>query len=160
MDGSTLLRDKPLSPSSIVDEIKRRAEPPKAAAQNAAASPSPEDSQPWPDENTEYKAAGNNAAHPVETLFFLTKGRLPKGFAYANLEEIGMREGEKPGQAPVLVARFAGSRVTEVVIEGRGLLPICNALGRRVCPWLWEIPGKDFQSENATVITKIGFHEK
>lgn len=154
MDGSTLFSAKPRA--SAIEALRRQAELPPEAADTA----SEEAIQPWPDEDAEYQAAARNAAHPLQTLFFL-KGGLPTGFAYANMERVFMRDSGKPGHGPVLVARFAGSVVTEVVIEGRHLKSICNDIGRRVCPWLWELPAqRDFRDPNKPCITKIDFQDK
>jgi hypothetical protein len=118
----------------------------------------PERSDPLPRPGTPYMAHARRTAKPQMTLFFVGKGYLPDGFSYANLERVWLEESEQQGSGPVLVARFAGSVVTEVTIEGRHMHTLCNAIGMHLMPWVWEHPSpRDFTDDNATVVRKITF---
>jgi hypothetical protein len=166
-DDDTLMRDRVGRRPSILDQIDGLTRRPDSAAPPATPArveddddALPADIDPWPNDASPYKAKGRNAPHPLPTLFFLPQGRLPKGFSYADLEQVFMREVDQPGMGPVLVARFSGSVVTEVVISGRHLLPLCNFIGMHVTPWVWQLPaGRDFRDPDRLCITGIGFFE-
>jgi hypothetical protein len=141
--------------STILDEIDKLA---------AARGPEPgnddgdgpERSDPLPRPGDAYMAHARRTAKPQMTLFFVQRNYLPDGFAYANLERVRLVDSEKQGSGPVLVARFSGSVVTEVVIEGRHLHPLCNAIGMHLMPWIFEHPSpRDFTEEKATLIRSI-----
>jgi hypothetical protein len=167
LDDSVQARRRVQSPSSILDAVNRTADshdpaaPKQAPRHEPEVIAAPDHADPLPTAESTYKAAGRNMARPLETIFFVPKGWLPRGFAYANLEEVYLRESDDPGQGPLLVVRFAGSRVTEVVMSGRLVKQLLDGLGRRVCPWLWELPrDKDFKSEDAPCITGMKFELK
>ncbi len=116
----------------------------------------PERTDPLPRPGTPYLAHARRASKPQMTLFFVAKDYLPDGYAYANLERAWLAEPSKEGSGPVLMLRFAGSVVTEVMIEGRHLHTLCNAIGMHLMPWVWEHPSpRDFSDDSATVIRKI-----
>ncbi len=60
----------------------------------------------------------------------------------------------------MLVIRFNGSVVTDVMIEGRHLQSLYNWIGLHLVAWVWEHPRHaEFADEAATVINKISFNE-
>jgi len=111
---------------------------------------------PLPRPGDAYQAHARHANQPQMTLFLVGKDYLPDGFAYANLERVRLVDSAKPGTGPMLVARFSGSVVTEVVIEGRHLNSLCNSIGLHLLPWVWEHPSpKDFSDGDAPLVKTI-----
>lgn len=147
--------------SSLLDTITRKAAPAAEAVSEPPESGGPdstERSDPLPRPGMPYLAHARRASKPQMTLFFVGKDYLPDGYSYANLERVWLAASEKEGGGPVLKARFAGSVVTEVTIEGRHLHTLCNAIGQHLMPWVWELPSPhDFDDESETVIRKISF---
>ena len=67
-----------------------------------------------------------------------------------------MVEPAEPGGSPVLMLRFNGSVVTEVRIEGRKMLGLCDMIGRHLVHWVRQHPGgKD--DGRAVLIPRITF---
>ncbi len=99
---------------------------------------------PLPTATTPYDKAHSLIANaPLPTIFFLDTGQLPRGFSNATLEAVWMTAPQKPGGSPVLVARFNGSVVTEVRIEGRNQLGLCDLVGRHLIHWVRQCPGTE-----------------
>jgi hypothetical protein len=147
--------------SSVLEELSKvaAARGPEGAS-DAGEFDAPERSDPLPRPGDAYMAHARRAAKPQMTLFFVSRDYLPDGFSYANLERVRLVASEKPGSGPVLLVRFSGSVVTEAVIEGRNLYPLCNAIGLHLMPWVWVHPSpKDFAGEDAAVIRSITFRE-
>lgn len=116
----------------------------------------PERTDPLPRPGMPYVAHARRVSKPQMTLSFVGKDYLPDGYAYANMERVWMEQPEKEGSKPVLKARFYGSVVTEVTIEGRHLHTLYDAIAMHLMPWVWEHPSpRDFADENETVIRKI-----
>jgi len=93
-------------------------------------------------------------------IHFVLRDLSYEGFAYADCERIRLVPGEKPGSGPVLIMRFNGSVVTEVLIEGRHLHSMYHGIGLHLVPWLWEHPSPaDFADDKATLIKQITFRE-
>ncbi|WP_152054202.1 hypothetical protein [Tautonia marina] len=151
---------------SILDMIDRKAgaarsepERPEPVAPEAAPAVN-DDHPPLPVAGDPYRAYSRLSSRPVACLFFLPKNMLPVGFLYHGLERVWMAEGERPGSGPKLIVRFSGSEVTEAVIEGRNLIPLCAALGRMAIYWVWEQPANQpAEDDAATVIRSITFRK-
>jgi hypothetical protein len=146
--------------STIIEQLTRAKTASESESandgENAAGPDGPERSDPLPRPGSPYLAHARRTAKPQMTLFFVGKDYLPDGYSYANLERVWLAASEKEGSGPVLKARFYGSVVTEVTIEGRHLHTLCNAIGMHLMPWVWEHPSpRDFDDENETVIRKI-----
>jgi hypothetical protein len=122
----------------------RDAKPPaaeQAGEPEAAAVVSPEELAPLPTAGNPYKAHARIANRPLATIFFLPEGQLPDGFSYDSLERVRMVEPHRPGGSPDLLLRFNGSVVSEVRIEGRDLLALCDYIGRHLIHWVRQHPG-------------------
>jgi hypothetical protein len=132
----------------------RKKEEPEAAHETMPESPEQHTSLPAPGSpyHEAYLRIGNR---PLSTIFFLTEGDLPHGFAYHNLEEVWMAEPKKPGASPDLMVRFNGSVVKEVRIEGRNLLPLCEWIGRHLILWLRTHPTGTDDRAGAVFIKRI-----
>lgn len=145
---STLLGD-PKPPPGV-------ASPPPGGV---TASPEERD-DPLPRPGDAYRAYARRLARPIPTLFLVSRDYLPNGFSYANLERVWLEQSDKPGMAPLLIARFYGSVVTEAVIEGRDLHSLCHGIGRHVIPWMWEHPSpKDFANDDEPLIRRISIRQ-
>lgn len=149
----------------ILDLIERgtgsRPEPASPQAAPAEAEPEPPDGDEFPAlpvAGDAYRPHARLSSRPVTCVFFLPKSMLPSGFLYHGLERVWMEAGERPGLAPRLVARFNGSEVTEVVMEGRNLAPLCMAIGRMAVAWIRELPaGETAGDDAATVVRSIAY---
>jgi hypothetical protein len=105
-----------------------------------------------------YRACGHPSKEPGRVLYLVTGDYGREGFDYADLERLRLVPGDKPG-GDVLTLRFNGSVITEVVIEGRHLLPVYQWLGRHRLPWVWEHPSPaDYADEKASLISRISFN--
>ena len=143
-------------PKSTLPDIKLATARQPVAASEPVAVFTPERADPLPRPGDAYLAHARHANQPQLTLFLVGKNYLPDGFAYANLERVRLVESDKPGIGPVLVARFSGSVVAEVMIEGRHLHSLCNSIGLHLLPWVWEHPSpKDFADADAPLIKRI-----
>jgi hypothetical protein len=133
----------------------------QAEVPETPSSPVAERADPLPRPGDPYKAYANRMPHPQMTLFFVSRDYLPDGFSYASLERVRMVASDKAGGGPpLLVMQFSGSIVTEVIIEGRHLYPLCNAIGLHSMPWVWEHPSpRDFAGDDKPLIRKITFRE-
>ena len=132
--------------------------PAPAKAEPEVGPPGLDDHPPLPAAGDAYRAYSRLSSRPVPSLFFLPKTMLPSGFLYHGLERVWMEGGERPGAAPRLIARFSGSEVTEVVMEGRNLLPLCLGLGRMAVAWVWALPANQAAEDDAaTVVRSIAF---
>jgi hypothetical protein len=160
MDTNDSVRTKPRS-TILADlgKAKTARGPADDAETETDAANAPERADPLPRPGDAYLAHARRAAKPQMTLFFVGKDYLPDGYSYANLERVWLEDAVTPGGVPVLKARFYGSVVVEVAMEGRHLHSLCNAIGHHLMPWVWEHPKpKDFTEEAETVIRKISFH--
>ena len=158
--------------STILDMVERVAsakrreiEPPPAMSEQVPESEpeppiSPDQLAPLPRYGDPYKAHSLIANKPLATVFFLPKGQLPDGFSYASLERLRLIEKEGPGGVLALLLRFNGSVVTEVLIEGRNLLGLCDRIGRHLIHWVREHPtGRDDVDSPAVFIRRITVRE-
>jgi hypothetical protein len=103
-----------------------------------------------------YRAYGHYGTTPGRVVHFVTSDYGREGFDYADLKRLRLVPGDKPGGSDVLTLRFNSSVITEVVIEGRHLLSVCQSLGRHLVAWMWEHPSPaQFADNNATVISRI-----
>ena len=103
-----------------------------------------------------YKVHGRHGNKPDLTIHFVTKDFRYEGFSYGDCERVRLAPGEKPGGGPVMILRFNGSVVTEVMMEGRHLHSLYNWIGLHRVPWIWEHPSPaQFADEKATLISRI-----
>lgn len=117
---------------------------------------SPEMLAPLPRAGDPYKAHARLANGPLLSIFFLGKGQLPDGFSYSNLERVRMAAPDVTGVGPMLMLRFTGSETTEVRVEGRNMLGLCDLIGRHLIHWLREHPtGRDDGNDQAVFIRSI-----
>jgi hypothetical protein len=134
-------------------------EEPRNAGESDEAPVAPEELAPLPTAATPYKAHSRLANKPLATLFFLPEGQLPDGFSYAILERVRMGEPRTPGGSPDLLLRFNGSAVTEVRVEGRNLLELCELIGRHLIHWVREHPGGRDAGDGRVFVRRITFRE-
>jgi hypothetical protein len=161
MSGS--LASSKFSPSSIRSRLQQEQqgnEPPAEAKTPGAGEASPDKLDPLPEPGRPYKAHARHGNKPDLTIHFVTKDWDLEGFSYGDFERVRLVASEKPGDGPVLVVRFSGSVITEVVIEGRHLRSLYNWIGLHLVPWVWEHPSPaQFSEDNATLISRITFRE-
>jgi hypothetical protein len=151
----TLMRPRPKS-TLLPGPGSKAAVAVQVVSNEPTAIAAPDRADPLPRPGDAYQAHARHANQPQMTLFLVGRDYLPDGFAYANLERVRMVDADKPGTPPLLVARFNGSVVTEVVMEGRHLLSVCNAIGLHLLPWVWEHPSpKDFADADAPLIKRF-----
>lgn len=156
MDDSATL--KRFSPSSIRSQVQREAEPAPKREETETDSASADKVDPLPKPGDPYKVAGRHGNKPDLTIHFVTKDYSYEGFSYADFERVRLLPAEKPGGGPVLIVRFHGSSITDVVIEGRHLHTLYHWIGLHRLPWVWEHPSPaQFTDEKATVISRIHF---
>ena len=134
--------------------VRRGQRPPARAAVPEAEPASNDDHPPLPLAGDPYQAHSRLSSRPVACLYFLPKNMLPVGFLYHGLERVYMVEGKRPGEAPKLIVRFSGSEVTEAVIEGRNLIPLCLAIGRMTVGWVWEQPANQPAEDDAAIVIR------
>ena len=112
------------------------------AAEAVEAGVSLETLSPLPQPGDPYKAHARLANGPLATLFLIPKGGLPDGIDYAALYRVRLIAGKRPGDAPALLLQFRGG--LEAEIEGRGMLGLCEKIGRHRIHWIREHPtGRD-----------------
>lgn len=131
------------APAEAVPEVDETPVPPEMLA-------------PLPRADDDYKAHARLANGPLLTIFFLGKGQLPDGFSYSNLERVRMAAPDVAGGGPMLLLRFAGSVTTEVRVDGRNMLGLCDLIGRHLIHWLREHPtGRDDGNDHEVFIRSI-----
>jgi hypothetical protein len=150
------------SPSSIRSQIQNPIDtiptPEAPAAVLEASSSDKVDPLPRPGDG--YQVAGRHGNKPDLTIHFVLKDYSYEGFSYADCERVRLVTSEKPGSGPVLVLRFNGSVITEVVIEGRHLHALYHWIGLHRLPWVWEHPSPaHFSDQNAAIISRITISE-
>ena len=97
----------------------------------------------------------NRLQEEQKILHFVLKDGTIEGFFYSDLRRVSWVPGDKPGASPVLSLKFVEAQVTDVEIRGRHLKDIHYFISIGVLPWVWELPGKDFEAEGVPVITRI-----
>lgn len=146
----SLMRDR-VRPSSIRALIESA-----GAEARAETEPAAEELDPLPRPGDAYVAHARPSNKPVITLHCLMGDASCRGFAWANYDGIDLVPAKEPGGGPVLVLRFAGRELVDVVIEGRNLQRLYAYLGQNRIGWIRELPaGRDFREDGTTVITQI-----
>ena len=116
----------------------------------------PEKLAPMPTPGSPYEEPHSRLANrPLTMIFFLGEGQLPRGFSYSGMEQVWMAEPARPGASPDLIVRFNGSVITEVRIEGRNLLGLCDTIGRHLIHWARQHPGGKDDGRAAVFIRRI-----
>jgi hypothetical protein len=125
--------------------LARPPAPGNKPAEDDAAAVAPEKLAPLPSPGSPYEEPHSRLANrPLTIIFFLPEEQLPRGFSYSGMEQVWMAEPARPGESPDLMLRFNGSVITEVRIEGRNLLRLCDTIGRHLVHWVRQHPsGKD-----------------
>jgi hypothetical protein len=117
-----------------------------------------EELHPLPLPGDEYVAYSRSSNKPTLSLRFVLADASVRGFSFASLDTFDLKPGEKPGQGPMLVLRFDGSKGTEAVLEGRHLDTLYDHLGDHRIRWVRELPpGRDFLDADKPVINRITF---
>ncbi len=151
----SLARPRSVSPSSIRSILQQDNGPATRAEVSGA-----DAADPLPRPGEPYQAHARHSNRPEMMIHFVLRDLSYEGFAYADCERVRLVPGEKPGSGPVLIMRFNGSVVTEVLIEGRHLHSMYHGIGLHLVPWLWEHPSPaDFADDKATLIKQITFRE-
>lgn len=154
--ADSMARPRSISPSSIralVEKGPGAASDVEASEQDATAG---ERTDPLPQPGRPYKMHARHGNKPEMTLHFVLKDFSYEGFSYADFERVRLVPGEKPGSGPVLIVRFHGSEIMDVLIEGRHLHSLYHWIGLHGVSWVWEHPGPaEFLEESMPVITRI-----
>jgi hypothetical protein len=152
--------------------FKGMEKPPAEAASRAGAGPlerlptetdtavPPEQLDALPRPGHIYRACPDHfSVAPLPTIFFLPGNGLPDGFSYSALERVRMVEGAKPGDGPILLLRFNTSVPVEVRVEGRGVLDLCDKVGRHLVHWLRAHPTGHDEGHGEVFIRRITISE-
>jgi hypothetical protein len=142
--------------------------PGSKAAMNRLEDPDLEaDGGPWdefdplPHAGTPYTAAYARPSNKPETvLHVLLRDGFSKGYAWSNFDSVDTAAGDKPGNGPVIILRFAGLAPTELWIAGTNSGKLLSCLGRQRIGWIRELPSKrGFEAtalgDKAEIITSI-----
>jgi hypothetical protein len=155
-----LARPRSTTPSSIRSLLQQSNDPALRVDVPGADAVLPNNSDLLPRAGESYQAHALHGNKPEMMIHFVLRDFSYEGFSYADCERIRLVPGEKPGSGPVLIMRFNGSVVTEVLIEGRHLQTVYHLIGLHQVPWLWEHPSPaDFTDDKATLIKRITFRE-
>ena len=157
MDDSFSARFRSGQKSSLLDRLDADAGkgvPEPAAGPEAAGFG---DASPLPQAGDSYVAHSRPSNGAEATLFCIDRDGLFEGYAWHTYERISLKKPERPGGGPILVIRFHGSEIAEVVIEGQNLDALRVFLGQRRVTWIREL-GEDKVfglAANDAVITRL-----
>jgi hypothetical protein len=145
------------SPSNIRNQAKKSDDPASDGEAADAGAATPEKYDPLPRPGDAYRVHGRRGHAPELTLHFVTRDYGYEGFSYADLRQMRLVPGDRPGSGPVLILRFDD---TEVRLEGRQLPSLYNWIGLHRIPWVWEHPSPaEFADKNATLISRISISQ-
>src|SRR5487761_2116449 len=116
-----LARTRPVSPSGIRAMLDKGQNATTEAEATEGNGPLVEKADPLPRPGDDYRANARHGNKPEMTLHFVTRDFAYEGFSYADFERVRLVPGDKPGSGPVLILRFNGSEITDVMVEGRHL---------------------------------------
>ena len=149
-----------ISPSSIRSAVQRAVDQAPKVEEAAPAAAVPDKVDPLPKPGDPYKVAGRPSNKADLTIHFVTRDYSYEGFSYADFERVRLLPSERPNGGPVLIVRFHGSVITDVVIEGRYLHSLYHDIGIHRLPWVWEHPSPtQFSDEKAPIISRITFRQ-
>lgn len=136
--------------------LARPAAPGNKPEEDDGAAVAPEKLTPLPSPGSPYEEPHSRLANrPLTMIFFLADEQLPRGFSYPSLEQVWMAAPAKPGGSPALMLRFNGSVITEVRIDGRDPLRLCDTIGRHLVHWVRQHPGGKDDGRAAVFIRQI-----
>jgi hypothetical protein len=83
---------------------------------------------------------------------FQPGGKAYRFFQYVHLDSDMVLTFSRDGQ--IITLRFAGMRPVQVVIRGRNLLQVCDAIHMHRTPWI-RVADRDLAEGSAEIITDI-----
>ncbi len=114
--------------------------------------------EPFTPDGTAYRAHAHPARLMLPSVHFIFRDRSIRTCQYHQLESDSRFLSSPQGQGNRLALRFSGRKSVELVIQGRNLWKLYDAMTQHRIAWVQELAAdRDFEADDAAVVHSIVF---